>query len=57
MKDLEFKMSMTERDQFLGEKRIEIPTFEANRDYWAEQANRNVNLSENQIAATSYFTL
>jgi pre-mRNA-splicing factor RBM22/SLT11 len=35
-------MSMTERDQFLGETRIEIPFFEANRDYWAEQANRNV---------------
>jgi hypothetical protein len=29
-------MSMTERDEFLGDKKIEIPAFEANRDYWAE---------------------
>jgi hypothetical protein len=29
-------MSMTERDEFLEDNKIEIPTFEANRDYWAE---------------------
>lgn len=33
---------MTERDEFLEDNKIEIPTFEANRDYWAEQANRNI---------------
>lgn len=42
LKDLEYHMGMCTRDKFLGDKKIEIPEHTANRDYWAEQANRHI---------------
>ncbi|CAK78651.1 unnamed protein product (macronuclear) [Paramecium tetraurelia] len=41
-KDLEFNMGLCTRDKFLGDQKIEIPEHTANRDYWAEQANRQI---------------
>ncbi|CAD8044003.1 unnamed protein product [Paramecium primaurelia] len=41
-KDLEFNMGLCTRDKFLGDSKIEIPEHTANRDYWAEQANRQI---------------
>lgn len=35
-------MDMATRDKLLGEDKVEIPEFAANRDYWAEQANRHL---------------
>lgn len=35
-------MGMSTRDKFLGDAKIEIPEHSANRDYWAEQANRHI---------------
>ena len=35
-------MGMCTRDKFLGDQKIEIPEHSANRDYWAEQANRHI---------------
>jgi pre-mRNA-splicing factor RBM22/SLT11 len=42
LKDLEYNMDMATRDKLLGDDKVEIPGFEANRDYWAEQANRHI---------------
>eukprot|EP01015_Nassula_variabilis_P032781 TRINITY_DN7724_c0_g3_i1.p1 TRINITY_DN7724_c0_g3~~TRINITY_DN7724_c0_g3_i1.p1 ORF type:complete len:212 (+),score=26.97 TRINITY_DN7724_c0_g3_i1:66-701(+) len=39
--DLEYGLPVEVRDKFLEEK-VEIPTNEANRDYWSQQANQNI---------------
>jgi len=40
--DLEYGLPVEVRDKYLEDAKIEIPGAGANRDYWAEEANRNI---------------
>jgi len=40
--DLKYGLPVELRDKFLEGDKVEIPKFDANRDYWAEMANRNI---------------
>lgn len=40
--DLQYNLPVEIRDKFLGEKKIGVPTVEANRDYWAQLASSNI---------------
>lgn len=40
--DLQYHLPVEVRDRFLGEQKVLVPTQEANRNFWAEQANRNI---------------
>jgi len=40
--DLTYHLPVEVRDKFLGDQKVMIPTQESNRNYWSEQANRNI---------------
>ena len=40
--DLEYGLPVQVRDSILEEKKVDIPQQGANRDYWANEANKNV---------------
>lgn len=40
--DLTYHLPVEVRDKFLGDQKVLVPTQEANRNFWSEQANRNI---------------
>lgn len=40
--DLQYGLPVEIRDKFLGENKINVPTVDSNRDYWAQIANNNI---------------